>query len=104
MTKDPIITKSHELRDLSKFINDASAVEQMEERRSVTAGFALSDAVGVQRLHKALSNIERGQILKIIASDQNAVKDLKAFCEYTDHEFIDDRSENETFIIRILKG
>jgi len=53
---------------------------------------------------KALSNIERGQILKIIATDQNAVKDLKAFCEYTDHEFIDDRSENETFIIRILKG
>jgi tRNA 2-thiouridine synthesizing protein A len=53
---------------------------------------------------KALSNIEKGQILKIIATDKNTVKDLKAFCEYTDHEFIDDRSENETFIIRILKG
>jgi tRNA 2-thiouridine synthesizing protein A len=53
---------------------------------------------------KALSNIDKGQILKIIATDKNAVKDLKAFCEYTDHEFIDDRSENETFIIRILKG
>ena len=53
---------------------------------------------------KALSNIEKGQILKIIATDKNAVKDLKAFCKYTDHEFIDDRSENETFIIRILKG
>ena len=53
---------------------------------------------------KALSNIEKGQILKIIATDKNAVKDLKAFCEYTDHEFIDDQSEDETFIIRILKG
>lgn len=53
---------------------------------------------------KALSNIEKGQILKIIATDKNAVKDLKAFCEYTDHEFVDDRSENKTFIIRILKG
>ena len=53
---------------------------------------------------KALSNIAKGQILKIIATDKNAVKDLKAFCEYTNHEFIDDRSENETFIIRILKG
>ena len=53
---------------------------------------------------KALSDIEKGQILKIIATDKNAVKDLKAFCEYTDHEFIDDRSENKTFIIRILKG
>ena len=53
---------------------------------------------------KALSNIKKGQILKIIATDKNAVKDLKAFCEYTDHEFIDDQSEAETFIIRILKG
>lgn len=53
---------------------------------------------------KALSDIEKGQILKIIATDKNAVRDLKAFCEYTDHEFIDDRSENKTFIIRILKG
>ena len=53
---------------------------------------------------KALSNIAKGQILKIIATDKNAIKDLKAFCEYTDHEFIDDRNENETFIIRILKG
>jgi len=53
---------------------------------------------------KALSKIEKGQVLKIMATDKNAVKDLKAFCEYTDHKFIDDRSENETFIIRILKG
>ena len=53
---------------------------------------------------KALSNIEKSQILKIIATDKNAIKDLKAFCEYTDHEFIDDQSEAETFIIRILKG
>jgi tRNA 2-thiouridine synthesizing protein A len=53
---------------------------------------------------KALSNIAKGQILKIMATDKNAVKDLKAFCGYTDHEFIDDRSENEIFIIRILKG
>ncbi|WP_020534909.1 AAA family ATPase [Lewinella cohaerens] len=57
ITKDPIITKSHEIRDLSKFINDSAAVEQMEERRSITAGFALSDAVGVQRLQKAMDNI-----------------------------------------------
>lgn len=57
ITKDPIITKSHEIRDLSKFINDADAVAEMEERRSITAGFALSDAVGVQRVFKALDNI-----------------------------------------------
>jgi AAA15 family ATPase/GTPase len=59
ITKEPIITKSHEIRDLSKFINDDKAVEQMVERRNITAGFALSDAVGVSRLQKAMENIER---------------------------------------------
>jgi len=57
--KEPIITKSHEIRDLSKFINDEKAVEQMVERRNITAGFALSDAVGVSRLKKAMENIEK---------------------------------------------
>ncbi len=73
-TKDPIITKSHEIRELSKFVNDSEAVEQMEDRRSVTAGFALSDAVGVQRLHKAMENIEK----EVQAAFQ--------FSEYLDNE------------------
>lgn len=59
ITKEPIITKSHEIRDLSKFITDEKAVEQMVERRNITAGFALSDAVGVSRLQKAMENIEK---------------------------------------------
>lgn len=59
ITKDPIITKSHEIRELSKFINDERAVEQMEENRSITAGFAVSDGIGIARLQKAMDNIER---------------------------------------------
>lgn len=39
ITKDPIITKSHEIRELSSFINDPKAVEQMENSRSISAGF-----------------------------------------------------------------
>lgn len=57
--KEPIITKSHEIRELSKFINEPKAVEQMEESRSIASGFALSDAVGESRLRNALDMIQK---------------------------------------------
>lgn len=56
---EPIITKSHEIRELSKFINEPKAVEQMEESRSIASGFVLSDAVGESRLKNALEMIQR---------------------------------------------
>lgn len=59
ITKDPIITKSHEIRELSSFINDPKAVEQMENSRSISAGFILSDAVGEARLKNALDNLSK---------------------------------------------
>ena len=58
-TKEPIITKRDEIRELAKFINDKKAIEEMEKARSITAGFALSDAVGASRLQKAMDNIEK---------------------------------------------
>ncbi len=56
---EPIITKSHEIRELSKFINEPKAVEQMEESRSIASGFVLSDAVGESRLRNALDMIQK---------------------------------------------
>lgn len=56
---EPIITKSHEIRELSKFIGEPKAVEQMEESRSITSGFALSDAVGESRLKNAMDILQR---------------------------------------------
>lgn len=59
ITREPIITKSHEIRELSKFIDDPQAVNQMEESRSITEAFALSDAVGESRLKSAMSSISK---------------------------------------------
>ena len=72
--KDPIITKSHEIRELSKFIHDDKAIEQMVESRSITAGFAVSDAVGASRLQKAIESIEK------------EVQAAFSFSEYLDNE------------------
>ncbi|WP_397298734.1 AAA family ATPase [Nonlabens ulvanivorans] len=55
--REPIITKSHEIRELSKFIDDPQAVDQMEDSRSIIEAFALSDAVGESRLKSAMSSI-----------------------------------------------
>lgn len=55
---EPIVTKSHEIRELAKFIEDEKALIQMEESRSVTIGFASSEAVGEMRLHNAIDNID----------------------------------------------
>lgn len=57
--KEPIITKSHEIRELGKFIQDRAAVAKMEESRSVTTGFVLSEAVGEQRFRTAIDNLGR---------------------------------------------
>lgn len=59
VTREPIITKSHEIRELSKFIDDPQAVNQMEDSRSITEAFALSDAVGESRLKNAMSSISK---------------------------------------------
>jgi len=57
--REPIITKSHEIRELSKFIEDPAAVDKMEDSRSITEAFALSDAVGESRLKNAMASISK---------------------------------------------
>ena len=54
---EPIVTKSHEIRELAKFVEDEKALVKMEESRSVTIGFASSEAICETRLHNALDNI-----------------------------------------------
>ncbi len=55
---DPIITKHPEVRELAKYIHDEKALREMEERRSVTSGFALSDALGERKFSIALDTIK----------------------------------------------
>lgn len=55
--QEPIITKSREIRELSKYIKDEPALKKMEESRSISEGFAFSDSIGEARLRNALNNI-----------------------------------------------
>ncbi len=57
--REPIITKSNEIRELAKFIRDEKALRQMEESRSITHGFALSEAVGQSKFNNALNLVKQ---------------------------------------------
>jgi AAA15 family ATPase/GTPase len=61
-TKEPIITKSQEIRDLARFINDENAVKKMEENRSVTEGYVLSDAVGETKFSDTLEKLQENAV------------------------------------------
>lgn len=54
---DPIITKSSEIRLLSKFIDDENALERMVEQRSVSEGYAYSEVVNKGKVTNAISQM-----------------------------------------------
>lgn len=55
---EPIITKSSEIRLLSKFINDEKALERMIEQRSVSEGYAFSEVVNKGKVSHAVAQIQ----------------------------------------------
>lgn len=81
--KVPIISQYRQIKELSEFINDERAVKKMEESRSLTEGFAYSDAIGEARLHNALSNIKNEVQVAfnfseyLISTDYNEIAKLK---------------------------
>lgn len=91
-TNEPIITKSHEIRELSKFIEDEAAIAEMEESRSITAGFILSDAVGEARLKNAIENITK------------EVNDVFKFSEYIGDIEIDRIEKVKTKIEKLISN
>ncbi len=56
----------------------------------------------ILRAKKALSAMNSGQILKVMATDPSAVKDFRAFCKQTGNELID-TEESETLSTIFLR-
>jgi tRNA 2-thiouridine synthesizing protein A len=56
----------------------------------------------ILRCKKGLSDINAGQILKVMATDPGSVKDFQAFCKQTGHELLqlDDADGIFTFYIK----
>ena len=58
----------------------------------------------ILRARKALGGMERGQILKVIATDQGSVKDFEAFSKQTGNELMESSEDGGKFHFLIKKG
>lgn len=81
---EPIITKSSEIRLLSKFIHDEKAVGRMTEQRSVSEGYAYSEVVNKGKVSHAVQQIQTQ--LHAISSNASLLRteDKKSMHEIAD--------------------
>ena len=57
----------------------------------------------ILRAKKALSELESGQILKVIATDPSSVKDFAAFCKQTGNTLLSSVETTADFVFVIAK-
>ena len=58
----------------------------------------------ILRAKKAISALDAGQLLKIIATDPGSVKDFEAFCKQTGNELVSSGEEEGKFVFAIRKA
>lgn len=58
----------------------------------------------ILRARKALSDMERGQTLRVISTDQGSVKDFEAFSRQTRHPLLSSTEENGKFVFLLRKN
>ncbi len=63
----------------------------------------LSCPLPILRTKKALSALQSGQVLRIIATDPGSVKDFAAFCKQTGHELLSQAEANKEFTFFMKK-
>ena len=52
----------------------------------------------ILRTKKSLTDMESGQILKVVATDPGSVKDFQAFAKQTGNELVSSETANHEFI------
>ena len=58
----------------------------------------------ILRARKALSDMERGQVLKVISTDQGSVKDFEAFSKQTNNPLLSAGEEAGKFVFLLKKS
>ena len=52
----------------------------------------------ILKAKKALSDLEAGQVLKVLATDPGSVRDFQAFARQTGHELLEQSTVGEEFV------
>lgn len=57
----------------------------------------------VMMLHKAVREIQGGQIIEVIATDPSTTRDIPKFCNFLGHELLSHEEVGNTWVYRIQK-
>ncbi|MCC6868922.1 MAG: sulfurtransferase TusA family protein [Burkholderiales bacterium] len=63
----------------------------------------LSCPLPILKTKKALNELTSGQVLKIVATDPGAVKDMQAFATQTGNALLSHTEENKTYVFLMRK-
>ena len=63
----------------------------------------LNCPIPILRARKALADMERGQVLKVISTDQGSLKDFEAFSKQTHNPLLSSGEEGGKFIFLVKK-
>ena len=63
----------------------------------------LNCPIPILRARKALADMERGQVLKVISTDQGSLKDFEAFSKQTHNPLLSSGEEGGKFIFLLKK-
>lgn len=58
----------------------------------------------ILRARKTLTDMERGQILKVISTDQGSLKDFEAFSKQTNNPLLSSAEEGGKFVFLLKKS
>jgi tRNA 2-thiouridine synthesizing protein A len=63
----------------------------------------LSCPLPILRAKKAITDLDSGKVMKIIATDPGSVKDFDAFCRTTGHELVEREEAQGQYVFYIRK-
>ena len=58
----------------------------------------------ILRAKKSLNDMTRGQVLKVISTDQGSLKDFEAFCKQTNNPLLSSAEQGGKFIFFLKKS
>lgn len=57
----------------------------------------------VLRARKAISGLEAGALLKVLATDPDSIQDFKSWCESSGHELVEQSEDQEGILIHLIR-
>ncbi|AWM79296.1 sulfurtransferase TusA [Gammaproteobacteria bacterium ESL0073] len=57
----------------------------------------------IMLLHNKIRDLPAGRLLKVIATDPSTQRDIPKFCNFLDHQLIDQQQTDETYYYWIRK-